>query len=94
MPSYLIETFLGRGNAGERSRREERARSAAAELTRSGTRVEFDHAIHVPEDEICFFVFDAPSSRAAALVAQRAELDAVRIVEAVSSEQLERREPK
>ena len=46
----------------------------------------FDHAIHGPEDEICFFVFDAPSSREAALVAERAALDPIRVVEAVSSE--------
>jgi hypothetical protein len=32
------------------------------------TRVRFDRSIHVPEDEICFFVFDAPSRRVAALV--------------------------
>jgi hypothetical protein len=51
------------------------------------TRVRFDHTIHVPEDEICFFVFDAPSGREAALVAQRAELDPFRVVEAVSSGQ-------
>lgn len=38
-----------------------------------------------PEDEICFFVFDAPSSREAALVAERAALDPIRVVEAVSS---------
>jgi len=37
-------------------------------------------------DEICFFVFDAPSSREAALVAERAALDPIRVVEAVSSE--------
>jgi hypothetical protein len=92
MPSYLIETFLGRGNAGERIRREQRARSAADELTRTGIRVQFERAIHVPEDEMCFFVFDAPSSRAAALVAQRAALDPIRVVEALSSPQLERRE--
>ena len=85
MPSYLIETFLGRGDAGERSRREERARSAADELTRAGTRVRFDGAIHVPEDEICFFVFDAPSSQDAALAAQLAEVGPLRVVEAVSS---------
>ena len=41
--------------------------------------------IHVPEDEICFFVFDAPSGRDAALAAQRAELAPLRVVEAVSS---------
>jgi hypothetical protein len=85
VPSYLIETFLARGAAGERTSRERRARSAAEELTRKGTRVRFDHMIHVPEDEICFFVFDAPSSREAALVAVQAALDPIRVVEAVSS---------
>ena len=84
MPGYLVETFLARGNAGERAASEARARSAE-EMTRAGTCVRFDGAIHVPEDEICFFVFGAPSSREAALVAQRAELDPFRVVEAVSS---------
>lgn len=85
MPSYLVETFLPRGGAGERTARERRARSAAEELTRKGTRVRFDRSIHVPEDEMCFFVFDAPSGREAALVAQRAELEPIRVVEAVTS---------
>ena len=66
MPSYLVETYLARGQAGERAARERRARSAAEELTREQTRVRFDRSIHVPEDEICFFVFDAPSARHAA----------------------------
>ena len=85
MPSYLVETYLSRGDAEGRAVRERRARSAAAELTRQGTRVRFDRAIHVPEDEICFFVFDAPSSMEAAFAAERAALDPIRVVEAVSS---------
>jgi len=85
VPSYLVETFLARGQAGERFAREGRARSAAEELTRERTRVRFDRSIHIPEDEICFFVFDAPSGRDAALAAQRAELDPIRVVEVVSS---------
>jgi len=85
VPSYLVETFLPRGAAGELSARERRARSAAEQLTRQGTHVRFEHTIHVPEDEICFFVFDAPSAREAALAAQRAELHPLRVVEAVSS---------
>jgi hypothetical protein len=85
VPSYLVETYLARGHAGERTACEARARSAAAELTQAGTCVRFDGAIHVPEDEICFFVFGAPSSRDAALVAQLAALDPVRVVEAVTS---------
>jgi len=47
--------------------------------------VRFKHSIHVPEDEICFYIFDAPSGREAALAAQRACLDPIRVVEAVSS---------
>jgi len=85
VPSYLVETYLARGLAGERARRERRARAAAEELTRESNRVRFEHSIHVPEDEICFFVFDASSSRDAALAAQRAGLDPVRVVEAVLS---------
>jgi hypothetical protein len=90
VPTYLVETYLARGRAGERAARERRARSAAEELTRGTTRVRFDRAIHVPEDEICFFVFDAPSARDAALAAQRAELDPIRVVEAVSSRKEEK----
>jgi hypothetical protein len=83
MPSYLIETYLARLQAGERAAREQRARSAVEELTRSSVR--FKLSIYVPEDEICFFVFDAPSGREAALAAQRAGLEPIRVVEAASS---------
>lgn len=85
MPSYLVETFLARGAAGERQARERRARLAAEVMTREGTRVGFEGSIHVPEDEICFFTFVAPSGADAALVAQRAGLQALRVVEAVPS---------
>jgi hypothetical protein len=85
MPSYLVETFLARSHSADRAVLEARARSAAEELTRGGTRVGFRGVIHVPEDETCFFVFRAPSSREAALVAELAALDPVRVVEAVTS---------
>jgi hypothetical protein len=90
VPSYLVETFLARGAAGERHARERRARSAAEAMRREGTRVGFEGSIHVPEDEICFFTFAAPSGAAAALVAQRAGLDPLRVVEAVPSGKEER----
>ena len=85
MPSFLVETYLARGDAGARAARERQARSTAEELTRQGTRVRFDRAIHVPEDEICFFVFDAPSNLEAVLLAERAGLDHIRVVEAIPS---------
>jgi hypothetical protein len=65
-----------------RAARERRARSAAEALRRAGTRVRFSGSIHVPEDEICFFTFEAASGREAALVSQRAGLEPLRVVEA------------
>jgi hypothetical protein len=91
MPSFLVETYLARGRAEERVRCERRARAAADEVTQERTsRVRFERSIHVPEDEICFFVFAAASSDDAALAAQRAGLDPIRVVEAVSSDEEER----
>lgn len=85
MPSYLVETYLARDDVEERAIRERRACLAAEELTHEKKRVRFDHSIHVPEDEICFYVFNAPSARIAAYAARRAALDPIRVVEAVSS---------
>lgn len=85
MPSYLVETYLARGDVKSIAAREQRARSAARELTREGTSVGFEGSTHVPEDELCFFAFDAPSREVAALAAELAGLDALRVVEAVSS---------
>jgi hypothetical protein len=89
VPSYLVETYLSRGQAGELHAREQRARSAAEELTQDNARIRFDRSIHIPDDEICFFVFDAVSSRSAALAAQHAELDAIRVVEAILTKDAE-----
>jgi hypothetical protein len=85
VPSYLVETFLARSETHDRIVRERRARSVADELTWKGIRVRYERSIHVPEDELCFFVFEAPSGSDAALAAELAGLDPCRIVEAVST---------
>lgn len=91
MPSYLVETYLSRGSAGERSARERRARLAAEELARELATVRFEQSIHIPEDEICFFVFRADSSTDAALVAQRAQLEPLRVVEVAPNREEDRK---
>jgi hypothetical protein len=80
MPSYLIETFLGRGATGERERRERAAGEAAEALTREGMRVQFGGSINVPDDEICFFTFEAESDHEATLAAMRAGLEPFRVL--------------
>lgn len=83
MPSYLLETFLTRGNSGDRRARERAASSAADAATRDGTPVCFGGSIYVPEDEICFYSFDAPSVGDVERIAELAGLRLLRVVEAV-----------
>jgi hypothetical protein len=90
VPSYLVETYLSHADREGSASRVGRARSAAEELTRQRVRVRFAQSIHVPEDEICFFVFEAPSRRVAVLAARRAGLEPIRIVEAIASREEER----
>ena len=85
MPTYIVETFLPTGAAAGRLVQERMARSAADALTRAGTRVTFEGSIHVPDDEICLFRFEAPSRADAAHAAQQAGLEPLRVVEAVLS---------
>ena len=85
MPSYLVETFLPRGNAGDRRARERATSSAAEALTRGGTPIRFGGSIYVPEDEICFYSIDAPSIGDVERIAERAGLRLLRVVEAISS---------
>jgi hypothetical protein len=85
MPSYLIETYLARCSDAEREAHERLACSAAAEAARTGAGVSFDGSIHVPEDELCFFVFAAPTAEAATSVARQAGLEPLRVVEALAS---------
>jgi hypothetical protein len=86
MPRYLVETYLARAEAGDRLAWERRARLAAIEPARGGGHVRFDESIHVPGDETCFYVFEAQSAADVIDVAARAELDVIRVVEAVTSE--------
>jgi hypothetical protein len=94
VPSYLVETYLARSREAERVASEQRARSAAEELTRGTTRVHFDRSIHVPADEMCLYVFEATSDGDAALVAERAGLDPIRIVEVSTGGPVRRGNPR
>ena len=87
MPTYLVETYLARTNLRDRSARERRARATADELRRHQTDLRFVRSIHVPEDELCFYVFEACSSTDVAWAAERAGLEPLRVVTAVASDE-------
>ena len=84
MPSFLVETYLPRPGKA-RLRSAQRARAAARELAERGTRIRFVRSMYVPDDEICFLVFDAISADAVEDTCTRAGLRFERVVEAVES---------
>jgi hypothetical protein len=61
MAEFLVELHIPRtdANAAERA---ERARLGAEALTREGTPVRYPRSIFVPEDETCFFLYEAGSA--------------------------------
>ena len=83
MPSYLVESYLARGRAGEVRELARRAREAADALACSGKDVTYLRSSFVPEDEVCLHWFEAPSAALVDEATQRAALVCDRIVEAV-----------
>jgi hypothetical protein len=83
---FFVEVFTARVNAGKLATAECRATLAARRLSGADREVQFVRATYIPEDEICFFVFDATSGSDAALAVRGAGLEPIRVVEAVSSQ--------
>ena len=81
MSSYLLEAYTPASALLEEV--EARMRTAAAELSESGTPVRYVRSILVPEDETCFHLLVGPSSEAVAETARRAGISAPRITKAV-----------
>ena len=84
MAEYLVELFVPRTDALAVPAGIGRARLAAEDLTRAGTAVRYLRSIFVPEDEICFLLFEAACEQDVRDVVCRAELPLERISEAVT----------
>ena len=84
MAQFLLECYVARTDGTAAKRGEERARIAADELTRDGTAVRLLRAIFVPEDETCFYLYEAETVDAVREAARRAALPFERIAEAIS----------
>jgi hypothetical protein len=80
--AYLVELYVSRHDHPSVGRGVERARKAAAELTREGTAVRYVRAIFVPEDETCLLLYEAESLAAVDAAARRAGLAFERIAAA------------
>jgi hypothetical protein len=81
---FLVELYVSRGDAETVEGTAECARIAAEELSREGAPVRYVRAIFVPEDETCFYLYEADSAESVREAAQRAAIPFERIAEAVT----------
>src|SRR5512134_2900983 len=84
MPTYLVETYTPRTRANHAATTRDLAR-AAADLVREGVQIEHRRTTLLPDDDTCFYVFEAPSPTAVEEACRRAGLANVRIVGAVET---------
>ena len=83
MPEFLVETYASRSDHAAVRQCAARARAAADLLTREGRPVRFVRTVFVPEDETCFYLYEAASVDTVHEAAQRAALPFERVAEAV-----------
>jgi hypothetical protein len=90
---FLVEVFVPRSRAGELAAAEERVLDATTRLAREERDLRYIRATYVPEDEICFYVFEAPSADVVAEASALAGLRDGRIVETFDWADLRTQEP-
>jgi hypothetical protein len=81
---YLVELYLPRRNEAALAEAAMRARSASDELAGEGKQVRYLRTIFVPQDEICFLLYEAQAADLVAEASLRAQIEYERIVPAVS----------
>lgn len=84
MASFLVETYLPTTTSLDDVER--RVSRAAADLSTARSRVRLVRSIYVAEDETCFLLFEARSAGAVRRTSERAELGALRVVEAIDAQ--------
>lgn len=85
MAEFLVELYVARGDSAAVEGGAERARAAAEKLTDEGEPIRYVRAIFVPEDETCFFLYEAESADAVREATREAGLSSVRITEAIGA---------
>ncbi len=84
MAEFLIELYVSRADRQAIESASERARAAAEELTKEGTAVRYVRALFLPEEETCFYFYEAASADQVREAARRAVLPYHSVLEAFS----------
>lgn len=85
MAEFLVELYVPNSDASAVAAEAERARRAADELSVEGATIRYVRSIFVPDEETCFFLFEAESSSVVSEAARRAALRFERVAHAVTT---------
>ncbi len=86
MAEFLLEVYATRTDSRAVGEAARRTRAAADSLASEGPHVQYVRSIYVPDDETCFYVYEADFAGTVREVARRADLSVDRLVEARSAE--------
>ena len=83
---YTVELHRPQGGWVELRQAADRARKVAEEMRREGEAVRFLRSVFVPEDEACFFLYEAPTPEAVRNAVNRAQLGAEHVRQTITVE--------
>jgi hypothetical protein len=83
MAEFLVEIYVSRTNAPGGVPPSEDISRVAEQMTREGRQVRLVRSIAVPEEETCFYLFQAQTAEVVREAATRAGLQFERVVEAI-----------
>jgi hypothetical protein len=80
---FLVEAYVSAADPIGQAETIARLQAAATELTAADLSVRYVRSIFVPDDEVCFHVFEASSADTVEQVGRRAQLTFDRVTEAM-----------
>jgi hypothetical protein len=84
VPEFLLEFYVSRSDGAAVADGARRARAAAAQLNREGTPVRYLRSLFLPDEETCFYLYEAASADAVRAAACRAQLPSHTVAEAIT----------
>ena len=84
---FIVELYLSRASSDHIDAIDARARTAAEGLAREGAPVRHLRSTHVPEDEMCLLLYEAPNRELALEASRRAGVTSERVLEAIEAVQ-------
>jgi hypothetical protein len=89
MAEFLVEVYVSKADGAAVESSARNARLAAEGLTREGRSVQYVRSIFVPEDETCFFLYEADTADDVGEAARRASLPFDRVALAIAGREPE-----